>query len=148
MSGVYQAGKHGLVSVDYTYTDYRDSRLRASREYQDTYDYALENDLIRKSFSGTHSVRVGTEWRSGKWYFRAGGAYQPDPYATDDARRGTAYRQYSGGIGVRDTHWSLDLAGVYGLRDGKYFQYTPTLVKPTEAAYTDFRTFLTFVLRP
>jgi hypothetical protein len=148
LSGVYQAGKHGLVSVDYTYADYRSSKLRASREFRDTYDYAVENDLIKNSFVGTHSLRVGTEWRSGRWYFRGGWAFQPDPYTDQDARHGTAYKRYSGGIGVRDTHWSLDLTGVYGMRDGKYFQYTPQLVQPTTAAYTDFRTFLTFTLRP
>lgn len=148
LSGVYQAGKHGLVSVDYTYVDQRSSRLRASREFQDEYDYALENDLIKNSFVGTHSLRVGTEWRSGKWYFRGGWAYQQDPYSDDDARQGTAYKQYTGGIGYRATHYSIDLAALYGMRDGKYFQYTPALVKSTEAAYTDFRTFLTFAVRP
>jgi hypothetical protein len=147
-SGVYQAGKHGLVSVDYTYADYRQSRLRASRQLDDEYDFALENDLIKNSFTGTHSLRVGTEWRSGNWYFRGGWAYQPDPYSEDDARHGTAYKQYSGGIGYRATHYSIDLAAVYGLRDGKYFQYSPTLVKPTTAAYSDFHTFITFALRP
>lgn len=148
LSGVYQAGKHGLVSVDYTYADYRNSRLRPSREFQDEYDYVRENDLIKNSFVGTHSLRVGTEWRSGNWYFRGGWAYQPDPYSKDDARHGTAYKQYSGGIGYRATHYSIDLAALYGMRDGKYFQYTPALVKPTEAAYSDFRTFVTFALRP
>ncbi len=149
-SGVYQAGKHGLVSVDYTYTDYRTARLRASRDLaaEDQYDFELENGLIKDAFTGTHALRVGTEWRSGHWYFRGGWAYQPDPYADQDARHGTAYKQYTGGIGYRATHWSLDLATLYGLRDGRYFQYTPTLVKPTDAAYTDFRTLITFALRP
>ena len=149
-SGVYQVGKHGLVSVDYTFTDIRSARLRASRRLakEDQYDFALENGLIKDSFVGTHALRVGTEWRSGNWYFRGGWAYQPDPYSKDDARRGTAYKQYTGGLGYRATHWSIDLAIMYGLRDGKYFQYTPTLVKPTEATYTDFRSLITFALRP
>ena len=147
-SGVYQAGKHGLVSVDYTFTDFRNARLRASRENRDVYDFTLENDTAKTSFIAANSLRVGTEWRSGNWYFRGGWAYQPDPYSEKDARHGTAYKQYSGGIGYRTTHYSIDLAAVYGMRDGKYFQYTPSLVDPTVAAYSDFRTFLTFALRP
>lgn len=147
-SGVYQAGKHGLVSVDYTFTDFRNARLRSSREYRDVYDFALENDTVKTSFIAAHSLRVGTEWRSGNWYFRGGWAYQPDPYSDKDARHGTAYKQYSGGIGYRTTHYSIDLAAVYGMRDGKYFQYPSALVKATDAAYSDFRTFITFALRP
>ena len=148
LSGVYQAGKHGLVSVDYTYADQRSAHLGVSRDFQDNGEFDLANELIRNSFVGTHSLRVGTEWRSGNWYFRGGWAYQPDPYSEEDARHGTAYKQYTGGIGYRATHYSIDLAAVYGMRDGKYFQYTPALVKPTEAAYTDLRTFVTFALRP
>jgi hypothetical protein len=148
LSGVYQAGKHGLVSVDYTYADHRSSHLGVSRDYVDNGEFDLANELIRNSFVGTHSLRVGTEWRSGNWYFRGGWAYRPDPYSEDDARRGTAYKQYTGGIGYRTTHYSIDLAALYGMRDGKYFTYTPSLVKPVEAAYSDFRTFITFALRP
>ena len=62
-----------------------------------------------------HSLRVGTEWRSGSWYFRGGWAYQPDPYNDKDARHGTAYKQYSGGIGYRTTHYSIDLAKMRAL---------------------------------
>lgn len=149
-SAVYQAGKHGLVSVDYTVTDFRAARLRTNRQLnkEDQYDFALENGLIKDSFTISHALRVGTEWRSGGWYFRGGWAFQPDPYSKEDARRGTAYKQYTAGIGYRATHWGIDLAGMYGMRDGRYFQYTPTLVKPTDAAYTDFRTLVTFSLRP
>lgn len=149
-SAVYQAGSHGLVSVDYTFTDPGAARLRASRQLapEDQYDFALENGLIRDSFTIVNALRVGTEWRSGGWYFRGGGAFQSDPYSKNDARHGTAYKQYTGGIGYRATHWSIDLSVMYGFRDGKYFLYTPSLVKPTEATYTDFRSLITFALRP
>lgn len=147
-SAAYVAGKHGLVSVDYTYTDYRQARLRASQDLVDEYDFSIENGLIKSNFTGTHGLRVGTEWRSGNWYFRGGGAFTPDPYAGTDARHGTAHKQYSGGIGFRTTHVSVDLAFIYGMRDTNYFQYNASLVKPTSEKLTDARTLITVGFRP
>ena len=77
-----------------------------------------------------------------------GGAWRPDPYTKADTRRGTSYRQYTGGLGYRVTHWSFDLAGAYGLRDGKYYTYSPALVAPVSASYTDLRVLLTVAWRP
>lgn len=149
-SGMYQAGKHGMVSLDYTYVDYRQARLRSSKDLalEDQYDFASENARIQDSFVSTGTLRVGTEWRSGNWYFRGGWAYEPDAYDKDDARHGSAYKEYTGGIGYRATHWGVDLAGMYGTRTRNYYQYSPALVEPTKATYTDFRSLITFSLRP
>lgn len=148
LSAVYQAGKYGLVSVDYTYSDPRNARLRASRSLLDQYDYGTENEAIKASFRPMHTVRAGTEWRAGSWYFRVGGAWRPDPYAKADTRHGTGYRQYGGGVGYRVTHWSFDLGGTWGLRNGKYYTYSPISVNPVEARYTDLRMLFTVAWRP
>jgi hypothetical protein len=147
-SAVYQVEKVGLISVDYTYTNFSAARLRATQDLAGQYDFAVENDVIRNSFVSTNGLRVGTEWRTGGWYFRAGWGFQQDPYAKDDRRRGTALRSFSGGVGYRATHVSIDLAGVYDTRDTYYFPYSPDLVDPIRQEITNFRTLFTVALRP
>lgn len=147
-SAVYQAGRHGLVSVDYTYADMRQARMRPSRQLVDEYDFAAENEAIKERFRATHGVRVGTEWRSGRWYFRGGWAFRGDPFKASDPMQGTALRQYSGGVGYRADHLSLDLACVYSARDAVYQPYSADLVQPMQQALTDLRTFFTIALRP
>ncbi len=147
-SAVYQVGKVGIISADYTFTNFRTARLRASQDLVDEYDFNVENETIQRSFVSTHGLRLGTEWRSGGWYFRAGWGFQPDSYAKEDRRNGTARRSFTGGVGFRATHVSVDLTGVYDTRDTYYFPYSPNLVSPIQQQITNFRTLFTVSLRP
>lgn len=147
-SAAFIAGQHGLVTVDYGFTNFRQARLNRSSDGISTYDFRMENDAIHAAFRSVHSVRVGTEWRSGPWYFRGGWGIWPDAYADTDARQGTAYMRFTAGLGFRTKHVSVDLAGVQGSRDMRYFQYDPSLVSPTEVSLTDTRGMLTIAYRP
>ena len=93
-------------------------------------------------------MRVGTEWRAGAWYFRGGWGIWPDAYTDNDPRNGTDYMRYTAGIGYRTKHMSIDLGGVYGTRDIKYFPYNPALVNSVEERQTDTRGMLTVAFRP
>ncbi|MBL8001392.1 MAG: hypothetical protein JNL05_05460 [Flavobacteriales bacterium] len=147
-SAAYIAGKLGLVSVDYGYTDYSRMDLRGDPSIPNSYDFAAENEVIRTSYRGAHSVRVGTEWRAGNWYMRGGWGWWQDPYADGDARQGTGYKRYTVGGGYRNDHLSLDLAFNYGTRDGQYYLYAPQLVDATSERLTDTRALLTLAYRP
>jgi hypothetical protein len=147
-SAAYVAGKHGLVSVDYEYKDFRQARLNSSAGLTDDYDFSAENDAVHSDFRAVNSVRVGTEWRSGGWYFRGGWGIWPDAYNGNDARHGTSYMRYTAGVGFRTQHVSIDLTGIYGTRDTNYFQYDPALVDVTQARLTDTRGMLTLAYRP
>lgn len=147
-SAVFMAGQHGLVSVDYEFTNFRQAKLNKSLDGIDSYDFHQENDAIRADFRSTNSVRVGTEWRSGPWYFRGGWGIWPDAYTDNDRRQGTSYMRYTGGVGFRTKHISVDLAGVYGTHDINFFQYDPALVAATQVRQTDTRGMLTFAYRP
>ncbi|MBP9159388.1 MAG: hypothetical protein WBO28_05805 [Flavobacteriales bacterium] len=147
-SAAYVAGKHGLVSVDYEYTDFRQMKLNKSLDGLDDYSFGKENTAVQDDFRGVHSLRVGTEWRSGNWYFRGGAGVWPNAYADIDPRQGTAYMRYSGGIGYRTQHISLDLTGVYGTGEMNYYQYDPALVQATNVTRTDTRGMVTFAYRP
>ena len=56
--------------------------------------------------------------------------------------------RFTGGLGFRSKHVSVDLAGVHGSRDMRYFPYDPDLVAPTQVSRTDTRGVLTIAYRP
>lgn len=147
-SVAYVVGKHGVISADYQYSNARAAKLSGARNVLDSYDFEAENEVIRERFQATHGVRVGTEWRSGNWYFRAGWGIWPDSWADTDTRQGTAYKRYTGGVGFRTDRVSIDLAGVYGQRDAVAYAYDPALVAPATYTLTDTRGMLTIAFRP
>lgn len=147
-SAAYVAGKHGLVSIDYQYTDLRQAKLNKSLDGLDDYAFTAENEAVQEDLRATHSVRVGTEWRSGGWYFRGGAGIWPNAYADSDARQGTAYMRYTAGAGYRTQHISIDLTGIYGTRETNDFQYDMNLVRATNYTLTDVRGMVTFAYRP
>lgn len=147
-SAAYVVGQAGLVSVDYGYTDFRQGKLREASAFSDIYDFNVENEAMRNQFRGVHSVRVGTEWRSGAWYFRGGWGIWPSAYKDSEPLHGTAYMRFTGGIGYRTQHVSIDLTGVYGTQDVKYYQYDPALINATSVQRADTRGVLTIAFRP
>lgn len=147
-SAAYVAGKAGLVSVDYGYTDYGRMDLRGDPGVPDSYDFAAENAVIRASYRGSHSVRVGTEWRAGNWYMRGGWGWWQDPHVDGDIRQGTGYKRYTLGGGYRNDHLSIDLALNYGTRSGQYLLYSSDLVAPTSERNTQYTSLLTLAYRP
>lgn len=147
-SAAYVVGQHGLVTVDYGYTDFRQARLNRSSSVVSDYDFSTENQAVQADFRGTHSLRAGTEWRSGPWYFRGGWGIWPDGYKDSDPRHGTSYMRFTAGVGFRTQHVSIDLTGAYGTRDTNYFQYDQSLVQATAERLTDTRGMVTVAFRP
>lgn len=147
-SAAYVAGSNGLVSVDYEYADYARTRFRPSNRLVDPYDFPVENEVIQNVLRPVHSIRAGTEWRSGNWYFRMGWGFVPDAYRKDDPRHGQAMKTYAGGIGYRTDHLGVDLGMNYIDRTTNFFQYDPTLVEPTSERRTNIRTLVTVSMRP
>ncbi len=111
-------GNIGLVSADYEFANYSKARL-------DAYDYNFnsENTSIKNSYTGTHHIRVGTEWRYNIFSFRAGAKYFTSPYQNninDGSKMG-----FSGGIGLKEGWFFMDLAYAYrGMEDDYYFYNT------------------------
>ncbi len=145
-SGAYVFGKHGLVSVDYTYMDPRRMELRS--EDAGVYDFAAENARISSSFEPVHSVRAGTEWRHGNWYYRLGWGFAGNPYRAGDVRHGEPQRTYAGGLGYRTDHVGVDLGLNLVTRSGNYYQYDPELVEAVTEERRSYRAMLTLSFRP
>jgi hypothetical protein len=147
LSAAYFAGTNGLVSVDYEYSDPRKSRLRSSDRLLSPYDFELENSIIAGAFRRVHSVRIGTEWRQGNWYYRLGWGVVPNAFRVNEVRHAQAMKTYAGGIGFRKTHFSVDLGLNYVSSSRVYFQYDPAVVEPTVEARRSYRAMLTFGFR-
>ena len=148
ISAAFIAGPMGLFSLDYEYADMRRARFRANDRMVDTYDYEWENDLISDRFAPVHTVRVGTEWRTGHWYYRLGWAYSPDPYVANDPRHGDGSKVYAGGLGYRTDHVGVDLGLNYIDRTSAHFTYNPFTVDPTQERTNQYRALITVSLRP
>jgi hypothetical protein len=112
-------GNIGLVSADYEFADYASASFHAP-----DYNFNEENTSIQSSYAGTHQIRVGTEWRYKIFSFRAGGKYCTSPYQNninDGSRFG-----FSGGIGLKQGWFFMDLAYAYrNMKDDYYFYNTP-----------------------
>jgi len=108
----------GLVSADYEYADYASARFHAS-----DFSFNDENSSIRNSYTGSHQIRVGTEWRYNIFSFRAGGKYFTSPYQDQNLNDGSRFG-FSGGIGLKEGWFFMDLAYAYSNMKDKYYFYT------------------------
>lgn len=148
LSAAYIAGTNGLVSVDYTFMDHRSARFRPGDRFLNDYDFAFENEVIGNAFRVVHSLRVGTEWRYGNWYYRLGGGYVPSAYGDNEVRQGTATITYAGGIGYRTDHVAVDLGLNHVRGQHIYFQYDPEAVQATIEDRSISRALITVSFRP
>ncbi|MCI5055626.1 MAG: hypothetical protein MRY83_05925 [Flavobacteriales bacterium] len=134
-------GKKGLLSVDYTYTDFGQAKFRS-----DNYGFATENQTIKDNYVAGHEVRLGTEWRLNPFAIRAGYALQMNPYnkAVNNVSEKTTY---SIGAGYRNRNFYLDLA--YSLTSFKenYYLYSDEIIEPTELSFSNNRIVTTIGFR-
>jgi len=135
-------GRYGLISGEYEYVDYSSANFRS-----DYYGFFDENNDISTSYGKGHNYKIGTEWRSGAFSFRAGYAYQNSPYM--DGINDGALNAYSGGIGFKDKYYYVDLAYVYTKKVEDYYLYgTENIhVNPVVNELIDHRIQITFGTR-
>ena len=69
-------GKQGLISIDYSYKDY--SNTKFSDEFGE--DFNRQNTAIKERFQATSTYRIGGEYRYENWSYRAGFRYEESPY--------------------------------------------------------------------
>ena len=99
----YIFGKTGLVSLDYIYQPYKDTKLIPSGEFID------ENQEMSNRLRNTSSFKIGTEWRYNILTFRGGYRLIQNPYKNADSSFDLT--GYSFGLGVKFTrNLKLDFA--------------------------------------
>jgi hypothetical protein len=122
-------GNIGLVSADYEFVDYSSAHLSA-------YDYSFtnENQAISNSYRGAHNIRVGTEWRYNIFSFRAGVRYETSPY--DNNINDGSLLGFSGGLGLRQGPFFMDLAYAYTGKTEDYYLYNSSGVSTNPSQNT------------
>lgn len=110
--------KYGLFSIDYEYTDISQARLGAAE-----HSFSSTNSVIRKKYTGSGTIRLGTEWRAGNLSFRGGAVFSGSPltasYAADTYDFSS--KSFSGGFGIRDNNLFVDFGYVHTISK-EYFQ--------------------------
>lgn len=99
--------KAGFVSADVEIADYSTMRLRPTIDA-----FEVANDVIRTKYGSAVNVRLGGEYVYNMYRFRLGYAHYGSPLS--DAESGNLSDHFiTGGLGIRDKNWALDLAMVH-----------------------------------
>jgi len=114
-------GKTGLISADYEFIDYSGSRFDASDA-----SFSGVNDEIRTKYTAAGNLRLGGEYRLDAISFRAGGGLYGSPFSTQRKISGSDYSKtyLTGGIGIRDKNYFIDLGYAYSESNEYYQPYT------------------------
>ncbi|HEX8426145.1 hypothetical protein [Hymenobacter sp.] len=139
-------GKHGFLSGDVEYVNYGQIRLANDDTNNSTgsvndHDFTDDNDAVRSLYQSTVNLRLGGELRYDIFRFRAGFARYGDPYKDSSRDRSQTY--YTGGVGLRQKNFYLDLAGVYGTAKRYYNPYTLSNPQDTPEVVVDTNRFTT-----
>jgi hypothetical protein len=128
--------KNGFITFDADYIDYTQGNVSDKRNSS----LASQSRKVDRIYQQAVNIRIGGEYRYGKFRLRGGYSYQDSPYKKDFVEEQTSvYNSYanagitsiSGGLGFREEDWYLDLAIVNrqytnGMLGGHI--YTPTLI--------------------
>lgn len=113
-------GKRGFISGEVEWVDYSKIRFDFDGGSEDDLSYARQlNEDIRTNYQGALNVKVGGELVFDIFRIRGGVGMNGSPYLNDDNNQ----MVYSGGFGIREKWFFLDLA--YQTRSGEenYFPY-------------------------
>ena len=112
-SGAYVLGKQGLISIDYTYKDYKNTKFSDG-------DFNQENANFANDYRNTQALNIGTEWRFDKMSVRGGYHYEKDPNLLLGGNTNKDnIKGYSAGLGYNFGNMKFDLA--YSNYENKQF---------------------------
>jgi hypothetical protein len=135
-------GQYGLISAEYEYVNYNQSRFYSS---EGEYVFSDVNDDIKASYKTPLNIRFGTEWKIQDFRVRGGFGYYGTPYQSN-INTGEKLVA-SGGFGYRGKHFFADLTYVWSHTKQDYYFYDRTLVNPSYNTLTSNIILTTFGLR-
>lgn len=97
----YIFGKNGLISADYTISDYQKMKLSGD-------DFSTENQFFNNDLRNTYTLNIGTEWRFKSLSLRGGYQYSQSP--DTNAIASDNIEGYSYGAGYSFGNVKLDFA--------------------------------------
>lgn len=103
-SGAYIFGKRGLISIDYSYKDYKSTRFSTdSGAYFNDINTNIQNEL-----KGASTIKIGGEYRFNRLSFRGGYQFKESPYKDTNSKRNL--NGFSGGFGIYMGNYSFDFS--------------------------------------
>ncbi|TGE26508.1 OmpP1/FadL family transporter [Hymenobacter metallicola] len=118
-------GKHGFISGDVEYLNYSQARLsndNSDPALNSNIDFGDDNDNVQQLYQSAVNVRLGGELRFDIFRLRAGYARYGDPYKNSTFDRTQNF--FTGGVGIRQNNFFVDVAGVYHTSKRFYSPYT------------------------
>ncbi|MFA9191715.1 outer membrane protein transport protein [Flavobacterium sp. FZUC8N2.13] len=114
-SFAYVFGKTGLISIDYSYKDYGNTKFKP--EYDS--HYQVLNNAMNRTLSKTNEVRIGGEYKIEKLSLRAGYRFEESPYENKITIGNL--NGYSAGLGYNFGGTRADLSYAYAKRNSHQF---------------------------
>ncbi|CDF80460.1 hemin receptor [Formosa agariphila KMM 3901] len=124
----YIFGTHGLISFDYAYKDYSNSKFKPEHDLH----FNEQNQLISNELKGASSYAVGGEYRLKQLSFRGGYRFEESPYKNEETIGDLT--GYSVGLGYSLGATKLDVTFDQSQRDSEYQLYNVGL---TDSASLD-----------
>lgn len=116
-------GKKGVISAEYEMVDYSQAKLRTT---DPLYDFFDANEAISTNYTVANNFKVGTEWILAPFAIRAGYSYYGSPYA--NSLNDMSTQNISGGFGIRENNYYIDLTYVHTMRSEDYYLYDPSVI--------------------
>jgi len=130
-------GKQGLISADYEYLDYTQSRLNSN-----SYNFSKENSAISTKYTTAQNIRIGGELRLDPFVLRGGTGLYSSPY-NPNYNTNAARTFYTGGVGYREKNFYMDMSLLlmnqkefYYLYQSKYVSEVQNQFKITSITFT------------
>jgi long-subunit fatty acid transport protein len=128
----YVFGQYGLISFDYTYKGFSNTKLQPSGNFID------ENQDLSSGLRNTSSFKFGTEWKYKILSFRGGYRIIQTPYK--DLSTDYDIKGYSLGLGIKLTRrFALDFAYDNASYQDQYRFISAAGVNPAQLEITDNR---------
>lgn len=128
-------GKHGFVTGDVEYVGYQQARLNNdpgnANGRNDSFTDA--NAEVQRLYQNAVNLRFGAEGRFDIFRVRAGYARYGDPYKADTGNE-RAQNFYTVGLGLRQSNFFIDAAGVYSTFNQAYTPYNVYTADGTDIA--------------
>jgi len=118
-----------FISAEYEYTDY--STIKMGSWGSNSYTFKDENKIIKESYQGTHSIRLGAEvYLVENFLIRGGFSHTTSPYK--NKINDGSFTTGSAGIGYRGKVFFIDFAYVISNQSQKYWLYNHEFVNPVD----------------
>lgn len=135
-SAAYLLGKKGVISADYEYVNYSNSKLKATNDSPANFTDA--NRSIGENYRGTHNIRFGGEYRLLPFSIRAGAAYYETPYQEGLSVNEADILIITAGGGVKfGNNNYFDIALKHSRFTSDFYLYDPSLVNEAKLAHAN-----------